>query len=75
MLAKGAKAAYNFAQTPVGKELISQGIQGYAQGAQAEELAKREREAYREKHYGGKGDLQKAGNFGDIGKFEYNQPA
>ena len=69
-LGKAAKGAWSMANSPIGKEVISKGLEGYLQGKETEEEWKREDK----KLYGNKGQRDSAKTWGNqtAGEFSYN---
>jgi hypothetical protein len=70
-LRAGAKGAYNFANSPIGKEVISQGLKGYMEGKQQEiEWERDDRRLY-----GDKGEMDELAALGAGGEFMYRDQA
>ena len=69
-LGKAAKGAWSMANSPIGKEVISKGLQGYLQGKETEEEWKREDK----KLYGNRDQRESAKTWGNqtAGEFSYN---
>lgn len=72
MLKTAAKGAWDMANSPIGKEVISKGLEGYMEGKRQEEEWEREDKRL----YGNKRERKEAGEWGNramSGQFSYDQ--